>query len=897
MSSFPQNCYIWVTKTVLCPAGVWPKVSEMMENMRPETEFKESVAKGINELMEANVLNVTGSGPESKRRRDILVTNIKEKMQVNQPLVGAVSFDIKSLVELRLQTLRLTVTSSARQQDGKVKGAVGCFVGPKKAVDDKVKERYPSGVEEWKCLELSKSLGVWIAMIKQHKNVVKVTAEYQFEEGDELLVRCNRCRFREPYLVVSTAVAPRLDNVRIDKKLKAGDEYMLVPAVSMPGPFIPQDITLDELLLWGDISQDQAEEMKNFLDCPSDNRLPCQNHSMQGGLKKYDKAQVNGAKSDRDKIQQGFSPTEGDIHGALPQEVDETNLNLGSLTEGRRDLCLVVHTEKPLCEAGIPDPTLVELENEERHKRFWFESPVVACTVFESGTSYYFILPETQEGGEPSEKIKLKSTPTQIDDLSPRKVQVSSDWTAGVMGDRGPPVGIDPNNMEYLARMAGMYPPYMTWDPAYGYSQEMWPHRATMNPAPWHGMSMDQMSHETARVKRNRPQSRSRSAAGGFMQGHAMTHNSSCSPPQQEMYPQLDFTESDEKELENPKTDRSKKMEIIQRKCADTNVDKEGLFNTVKGRAVELAKQTKGSLLVSHLFEISKEEQQDELVQSIRASVKELSMHPEGTYVVQRAIEIVPARLKESLIDTLKENPNALMEVIQDKHGIYMMRSCVLQSCKQAEDDKPQMPLDFIKFILKAVESKLSDMVSKKPAFKFSYKLVIWLIECCRYEPDLERVKGILTYAADHAQQLINQEFGNILLAKVLEYGREDHQKSIFKVARSVLKNDTALRRHWWAGHVVDKCAELLAANDLNQTLQDERKLFMDAVKGGGETGECALQRLLKNHSGRYTAKRIFKLGTDAEKEEMRGCASEVELAPDPKSVPFKSSLLSREEA
>lgn len=922
---------MWVPKTILCPAGVWPKVFDLMKDMRPNSVFDEHVAENINNLVQAAVLRVTVAGQDSKR--DILVTDIQEKSSKQQPKVGSVSFEIKSFVELRLQTCTMTVGfQDAYLECEEVKGAAGCLIGPKSAVDKHLQSTSTEGVEAWRCLEVSKLLGIWIAMIKKthSKLLEKASVGYEFEAGDKLSVRFNRCRFREPYLVVSKGVANRLQNVNIciDPHLKKCDQYMLIPAVSKPGLFIPESISLDDLVLWGDVSTKRGAELRKFLHC-SNLVFPCESHSLCGYPKIFERAQVNGGPTAREQILQGFSPSLDDIHGARAQKVDNFCLDVRSKHQGEINISLVMHTKEPECHT-VGGPTMMELSafgTDWEHKEFWLESPVVANTVFEAGICFYCILKVDEEAREAGEHQSDTEEETLLqdqhqkseDDLEaesededhsaldvhqpmhePMHVQIPSSSpnnNPGYYGhvdgahfqDTATPPPVDWYNM------TGMFPPFWHMGSyGYGINDAMWhgsAAQAGMNHA-WNGMYID--GRTTSRTRRGRPPSQSR-GRGAFTHGTVMTHSSSWPGPEHEIFSRFFVLSPDDRDvLGSPEQKRTPKMDIVRKGFKDTAENRADLLRNISARAIELAKHPSCSLVVSLLFEIISDEEKGKLVQLIKGPVKELSMHADGTHVIQKAVETALPHQKEELVEALKgqSNEKELMEVIQDKHGIYVMRSCVLQSCKQCKDDIPKMKIDFIEFILTAVESNLTDMVSKKAAFKFSYKLVIWLIECCRFESDLDRVKGILSYAAENAQQLINQEYGNILLAKVLEYGREEHQKRIFEVARQVLKEDMALRRHWWAGHVVDKCAELLASNDLNPTLHVERNLFMDAVAGGEEGKECALQRLLKNYSGRYTAKRIFKLGTDQEKDQMRIKASTVEEAPEPTSVPFKSSLL-----
>jgi len=230
--------------------------------------------------------------------------------------------------------------------------------------------------------------------------------------------------------------------------------------------------------------------------------------------------------------------------------------------------------------------------------------------------------------------------------------------------------------------------------------------------------------------------------------------------------------------------------------------------------------------------------------------------------------------------ERLEHNWNELREqVIKSQHGIHVIREILRQALDNGfgtENDK------VVSTLLDIVEEQADVQPGEErplpPSFvgpsggalldkrKFSYRLVLWLIEYFIYR-DPARIQGLLNCFAHNAQQLIDENNGSILLSSVLEYG-EAQRESVFNVivdriheiSRSNIKS---LPKFWYPSFLIDKL------------IVDDRKILKLIPCGKAELTKALLsgenlQRIQEHRSGKYTARRIYnELAENAEERRM----------------------------
>lgn len=249
--------------------------------------------------------------------------------------------------------------------------------------------------------------------------------------------------------------------------------------------------------------------------------------------------------------------------------------------------------------------------------------------------------------------------------------------------------------------------------------------------------------------------------------------------------------------------------------------------------------------------------------------VIELSKDKSGCHVIQEAMAHAPATSKAKLAERLLEAPDALLQdVIKSQHGIHVVKSCLTQAYKnqlapqklcatvgeqflkiiEGEADMLEAQLQQGQKVWRELPTKFlgapGALLDKK---KFSYRLVLWVIEFFRAKPRLQDLLGCL---AANAAQLIDDNNGSIVLSSVLEHGSKEQRELIFKVILSRM-DDHPIPKHWYPSFLIDK---LIIDKHILDEIDDGKARLMEAFLRGDNL--CHIQA---HRSGAYTAKRVYQ--------------------------------------
>jgi len=311
-------------------------------------------------------------------------------------------------------------------------------------------------------------------------------------------------------------------------------------------------------------------------------------------------------------------------------------------------------------------------------------------------------------------------------------------------------------------------------------------------------------------------------------------------------------------------------------------------FLTVKTYAVALSGHDLGSLCVTSLLRLGTAQQQHELVGMMAPDVVELAKNSEGTRVVQAAVEKVPPRDRELLMAALMEE-SKIMQVIGNPNAVFLIRSCLSLVVRK------QMSPEWVGPIIRTVKDRIKEIVDNKKTLQFSYKLILWVVECGHCVPVFEQAKSrILGFCSKVAKALIDTKYGNILLRYALQFGSAEHQERIFEVALESLKD--VHDKRWYASHVIDMCADLVKDQSLKEDLcQKFMQLVVQHIRDA--TGqESPFERMFRSSNGKRTARRVYECVAEDYREIMRSQVPGIEHEELVRgSASFESTLFSHD--
>mmetsp|Transcript_89489 Transcript_89489/g.225056 ORF Transcript_89489/g.225056 Transcript_89489/m.225056 type:complete len:731 (+) Transcript_89489:841-3033(+) len=296
----------------------------------------------------------------------------------------------------------------------------------------------------------------------------------------------------------------------------------------------------------------------------------------------------------------------------------------------------------------------------------------------------------------------------------------------------------------------------------------------------------------------------------------------------------------------------------------------------------------------------------EELVESMR--VVDLVKDKNGCHVIREAFCRMPEYLKRRLwkrlqswtvVDKTKyvreiDRNHLLEQVIKSQHGIHVIREILRQALfnNGFGPENDEIVGTLLEIVEDQADARSGELKPLPSSFvgpcggalldkrKFSYRLVLWLIEYFSYR-NRGRIQGLLDCFAHNAQQLIDENNGSIVLSSVLEYGEVQREK-VFRVILARIDDITrerikSLPKFWYPSFLIDKL------------VVDDRKI-LNMIPGGKADLKATLlrgenlQRIQEHRSGKYTARRIFDELAENEEERRefaKACPKLLELEHD----------------
>lgn len=240
------------------------------------------------------------------------------------------------------------------------------------------------------------------------------------------------------------------------------------------------------------------------------------------------------------------------------------------------------------------------------------------------------------------------------------------------------------------------------------------------------------------------------------------------------------------------------------------------------------------SQLLVKLFQASNLPQRIALAQSLHGMIGKLARDKHGCWVVQSAIENVPAALQATLVQELKSK---VVACSQNMHGNFVLQKCI-----------ELLPAAAITFMIEELESCAVEMAMHM----YACRVLQRLIEHCHPEQHLSRlIQNLLSSTS----QLINDSYGNNVVRAILIYGSLEHKQCILE---AVINNVEEFSTQKNSSLVLEKCLEISTVGLNSKELKPLRDDLMDSILGQDGDRRPPFERIMLDRFGNYIVQNVI---------------------------------------
>ena len=259
---------------------------------------------------------------------------------------------------------------------------------------------------------------------------------------------------------------------------------------------------------------------------------------------------------------------------------------------------------------------------------------------------------------------------------------------------------------------------------------------------------------------------------------------------------------------------------FLQDKLKSANCDeKDRVFQEILPNAVPLMKDFYGNYVLQKMFEHGNLSHKAALVDSMRGHVFELSTQAYACRVVQKALGCILVEQQASL---MQEVDGKVMDCIKCENGNHVIQVAI-----------EQVPLKHIPFVVKAIQHEIRYLSMHKYGCRIIQRLLEFAKDDAKFwlVPELHRCAGIL----------IGDQFGNYVLANIIEKGDAMDRDRVIEVVRRSL---VQYSKEKFASHVVEKCIRF--------GTDQHRRHFIEAFCALGDLGTDQLEPLIRDNYANY---------------------------------------------
>lgn len=246
-----------------------------------------------------------------------------------------------------------------------------------------------------------------------------------------------------------------------------------------------------------------------------------------------------------------------------------------------------------------------------------------------------------------------------------------------------------------------------------------------------------------------------------------------------------------------------------------------------------------GNFVIQKVIEHGSQDQILALFDTVKGKILELTKHIYGWRVVQKFIEVLNKAQHSDIFlivdEILREN---LFEWIYDQYGNHVVQKLI-----------EQVPYDEISFVQKHVESNWKQLCMNT----FGCRVIQRLIE---YWPDVWTDPIYEQIINNYVIELCKDQYGNYVVQLMLEKGHRTNDRKA--ICNCLLGDARLLSIHKYASNVVEKCIEYCE--------EEDKRLLIEELLGDNNSDSAeenmSLYKMMDNKYGNYVVQKAIEQAT-----------------------------------
>lgn len=276
---------------------------------------------------------------------------------------------------------------------------------------------------------------------------------------------------------------------------------------------------------------------------------------------------------------------------------------------------------------------------------------------------------------------------------------------------------------------------------------------------------------------------------------------------------------------------------LIQRFMEDGNTHNAmQIFNEVKPVLRELVTDVFGNYVVQKLLESGIQEVRDEVVESMRGDVLNLSLQTYGCRVVQKAFDHVDFHQQLTLAAELD---GAVPSCVLNQNANHVIQKCI-----------ETMP-DNCQFIINSFLGRVLEL----SCHAYGCRVLQRVFEKCRNQSHL---KELLDEVLANTAALVADQYGNYVVQHALINSPRPIQAEIIRILSPRIKELACSK---FASNVAEKIFEFAAPDELANLF----RLLMEVDANGSSALVCMMQDQFAN----YVVQRLIKVASPQQRQEI----------------------------
>ncbi|KAL7465789.1 hypothetical protein ACHAXS_006109 [Conticribra weissflogii] len=195
-----------------------------------------------------------------------------------------------------------------------------------------------------------------------------------------------------------------------------------------------------------------------------------------------------------------------------------------------------------------------------------------------------------------------------------------------------------------------------------------------------------------------------------------------------------------------------------------------------------------GNFVLQKLLDHGTEEMKAQLGDRFHSDVVSLSTMVHGCRVIQRALDTLP---KDKVVNLVSTFEGRVLTCIRDHSGNHVIQKIVIVISNFAkaarEQDEDEKTSSFYLEILDPIINEIIHDIEVQSRHPYGCRVVQRTLEHC-IEPQKSKILDSIT---SHLSSLVNDQYGNYVVQRILVHGREEDRDAIFEM---VSRGDSVVR-------------------------------------------------------------------------------------------------------